>query len=388
MNAKRQIYLLASSGALALVLIAGLISLAIVRARTGNAGQSGSTSSTFSLLQQEQGMGVDPGVSLHGTPAPDFSLTDQFGHSVSLHQFRGKVVVLAFIDSKCTTICPLTSQMMVEALKLLPANQTANVQLLGVDANPQATTLADVKNFSIAHGLEDKWLFLTGANAQLTKVWKDYKVYVNVVNGGIDHTPALFVIGPDGKEDTVYLTSSQFGIVGDEAHVLASEVAPLLPGHPKVKLTLPAVQPLSTTAPVTLPKAAGPGSATTVTLGPGAKPLLTFFFASWNDDIKNDLVALNQVAQQPNAPRIVAVDVGPVEPTMTALQTALSGLSQPLVYPVAVDATGELADAYQTQDLPWFTMSATSGKIIGTYDGWEPPAGLEQTIQKTLAAQK
>ena len=50
-----------------------------------------------------------------GVPAPDFRLDNQFGQPMSLSQFRGKVVMLAFDDSECTTVCPLTTQSMVEA---------------------------------------------------------------------------------------------------------------------------------------------------------------------------------------------------------------------------------------------------------------------------------
>ncbi|HEY2653450.1 MAG TPA: redoxin domain-containing protein, partial [Solirubrobacteraceae bacterium] len=51
---------------------------------------------------------LDPGTAL-SQPAPDFTLTDQFGRSVSLRSFRGKVVILAFNDPVCTTVCPLTT---------------------------------------------------------------------------------------------------------------------------------------------------------------------------------------------------------------------------------------------------------------------------------------
>src|SRR5438270_9054642 len=63
---------------------------------------------------------LDPGTALH-RPAPGFALTDQFGRRVSLTDFRGKVVLLAFTDSRCTTICPLTTTSMVEAKRLLGA---------------------------------------------------------------------------------------------------------------------------------------------------------------------------------------------------------------------------------------------------------------------------
>ena len=62
---------------------------------------------------------LDPGTSLGGAAAPDFRLTNQFGQQVSLSAFRGKVVILAFTDSECTTVCPLTTMSMVEAKQLL-----------------------------------------------------------------------------------------------------------------------------------------------------------------------------------------------------------------------------------------------------------------------------
>src|SRR5438067_7576492 len=51
---------------------------------------------------------LDPGTALH-RPAPNFMLSDQFGRPVSLSSYRGKVVILSFDDSRCTTVCPLTT---------------------------------------------------------------------------------------------------------------------------------------------------------------------------------------------------------------------------------------------------------------------------------------
>jgi cytochrome oxidase Cu insertion factor (SCO1/SenC/PrrC family) len=74
---------------------------------------TGSTANPASQSQGGQGGAaaanpdLDRGTSLGGTPAPDFRLVSQFGQPMSLSQFRGKVVILAFTDSQCTTICPL-----------------------------------------------------------------------------------------------------------------------------------------------------------------------------------------------------------------------------------------------------------------------------------------
>src|SRR5215831_10799152 len=104
---------------------------------------------------------LDLGTSLGGDPAPDFRLRNQFGQPMSLSQFRGKVVMLAFEDSECTTVCPLTTQSMLQAKQMLGAAGD-QVQLLGVDANPTATSVADVLAYSRVHGLVNQWDFLTG----------------------------------------------------------------------------------------------------------------------------------------------------------------------------------------------------------------------------------
>ena len=111
--------------------------------------------------QAVPGQALMGGMALTNTPAPDFTLTNQFGQQVSLRQERGKVVFLAFVDSQCMTICPLTTQSLVDALQLLgPA--ASQVALLGVNANPQAATVADVRDYSQAHGLLQRWNFSPG----------------------------------------------------------------------------------------------------------------------------------------------------------------------------------------------------------------------------------
>src|SRR6202034_4763047 len=82
---------------------------------------------------------LDPGTSLSGF-APNFTLTDQFGQPVSLRSYRGKVVILAFNDSECTTVCPLTTAALVDA-KAMRGSAGRQVQLLGIDAHPKATAI-------------------------------------------------------------------------------------------------------------------------------------------------------------------------------------------------------------------------------------------------------
>ena len=249
---------------------------------------------------------LDLGSPLGGKPAPDVKLVNQFGQPMSLSQFRGRVVLLSFEDSECTTVCPLTTQSMVLAKELL-GKAGNSVQLLGVDANPDAIKVSDVMDYSRVHGMINQWDFLTGSLAQLKSVWKSYNIAVQIESGQIDHTPALYVIDQQGRLQKVYLTQMAYSSVTQSAQVLATEVASLLPGHPKLSSlgSLGAIPAQTPTATVSLPAAApaaggtGAASAGTVTLGPG-KARLVVFFATWlteTSDLNSELTEPQRLRQ-------------------------------------------------------------------------------------------
>jgi cytochrome oxidase Cu insertion factor (SCO1/SenC/PrrC family)/thiol-disulfide isomerase/thioredoxin len=333
---------------------------------------------------------IDPGTSVL-RPAPGFSLTDQFGDPVSLSSFRGKAVLLAFNDSECTTICPLTTTAMVDAKAML-GSSAAGVQLLGVDANPAATAIEDVWSYSDLHGLLHKWQFATGSLPQLKRVWKAYGIEADIQRGLISHTPALFVIDPQGRLRKLYITQQSYAAVGQFAQVLAREVASLLPGHPHVHSNLsyseiPGISPIDRVA---VPRQGGG----TIRLGPGA-PRLFMFFASWDQEVTSlggQLDALNRYQTAANSdglPRLTAVDEGTVEPSSSALSRFLRALPRPLSFPVGIDRSGQLADGYEVEGLPWFVLTSATGQILWYWEvdtsGWPTTAALTAHMRAALA---
>lgn len=335
---------------------------------------------------------VDPGTDLGLRPAPAFTLTNQFGQSVSLSQFRGKVVLLAFADDECTTICPLTTMSMVEAKHLLGSAGT-NVQLLGVNANPTHTSVADVHAFSAAHGMLTDWQFLTGTPAALKRVWQAYGIAVAISQGAIDHTPALYIIDQQGREVKLYLTQMAYASITQQAEILARELARLLPGHPRVAqpvppAPIPGIGPADRT---TLPTLAATGARGSLSIGPG-HPHLYVFFATWLGQTSNlpaEMVGLNQYVTQARAagwPSLVAVDEAPTEPSPAALSQFLHALPVPLSYPVGIDVKGQIADGYGVQDQPWFVLTSSQGRIVWSHDGWLAVSQLTAAVAHALPA--
>ena len=339
---------------------------------------------------------LDPGTSLSQV-APDFTLTDQFGQPVSLGSYRGKVVILAFNDSECTTVCPLTTAALVDAKAML-GSAASQVQLIGIDANPKATSIEDVLSYSELHGMLYQWRYLTGSLPQLQTVWKDYSVGVTVNENQIDHEPAIFVINQQGRLAKLYLTQMAYSAVPQLGQLLADEVSSLMPGHPAVHshLSYDQVATMGPAASTSVPEAGGGY----VSLGPGqpgepSQARLYLFFASWDQEITSlggqldTLNAYQSAAAGAHLPGLTAIDEGSVEPSASALPNFLASLAHPLSYPVGIDGSGQIADGYGVQGEPWFVLVSPSGKAIWSWEvstsGWPSIASLDRHVRTALA---
>jgi cytochrome oxidase Cu insertion factor (SCO1/SenC/PrrC family) len=381
------------SGALLLgAALCGAVALAGCSGGQGSAGTSPATSPGSSAAAANPNL--DLGTPLGGRPLPDIRLENQFGQPMSLRQFRGKVLLIGFVDSECTTVCPLTTLAMLEAKQLLGAAGD-HVQLLGIDANPDAITVSDVLAYSRAHNMVNRWDFLTGSLPQLEASWKAFSIYARIDAGQVDHTPALYVIDAQGREQKVYLTTMAYSSISQSAQVVAQEVAGLLPGHPVLARSQSLAYITGQTPAQTVRlSAAVPASVPTsvpavgqVTLGPG-QPRLVVFFATWLSeifDLRGQLTGLNSYAEASKArhlPSLTAVDEAVTEPTSDAARTYIEGLKQPLAYQVGLDTTGRVADGYGVQDQPWFVLTSSSGRIVWSHDGWLSSSALEAAVAK------
>jgi protein SCO1 len=157
----------------------------------------------FSYLYSKNNQSAYEGTEFTGV-APDFQLTDQHGSLVNLSDFRGKVVVLMFMDSQCTDTCPLTAVHFREVYRQLDKNEADQVVFLGVNVNVEANTVADVLETTHAWHLDEipSWHFLTGDRETLEPIWKDYDVAATHSHEGdsIMHTSGTFLIDPLGQK--------------------------------------------------------------------------------------------------------------------------------------------------------------------------------------------
>jgi protein SCO1 len=156
----------------------------------------------FFLTRQENPSAYE-GTELTGE-ASDFQLTDQHGSVVRLSDFRGRVVVLTFMDSQCQDTCPLTAVHFREMYSQFDQNEAKQVVFLGVNVNMEESTVADILETTHAWHLDEipSWHFLTGTHEELEPVWKDYGVAAvhNPDGNSMMHTPGTFLIDPSGQK--------------------------------------------------------------------------------------------------------------------------------------------------------------------------------------------
>ena len=99
---------------------------------------------------------------------PHFNLQDAAGHSISLTDFRGKVVVLHFIYTHCPDECPLHAERIAEVQNLVnqsPMKQ--QVEFITITTDPKRDRGDVLAEYGKVHGLDAaNWVFLTTKSDQ------------------------------------------------------------------------------------------------------------------------------------------------------------------------------------------------------------------------------
>jgi protein SCO1/2 len=126
-----------------------------------------------------------------GAPAPAFRLRDQDGKTVSMADYRGRTVVMAFVYSTCKDTCPGQVQSIRGALDRLGHD----LPVLLVSVDPANDSRANAKRFLLEQHVTGRMRFVLGSERELTPVWKGYGIAPQ--RGALDHS--AYVVLVDGK---------------------------------------------------------------------------------------------------------------------------------------------------------------------------------------------
>ena len=154
----------------------------------------------------------------------DFELTDHTGQRRTLADYRGKVVALFFGFAQCPDICPTTLSDLTQVKQQLGTDGD-KLQVLFITVDPERDTQEVLAGFVPA--FDPSFVALRGDKAEIDKVTKDFKIFVQKVAGKdgsaytIDHTAATYVYDTQGRIRLFVRHGQTLSLVGDVKQLIA-----------------------------------------------------------------------------------------------------------------------------------------------------------------------
>ncbi len=149
----------------------------------------------------------NPSLSVIGR-APPFTLRDTSGKAASLSDYRGQVVLLAFVFTTCPGVCPLISKQMEALQNGLKSDGSfgAKASLISVTVDPQTDTAPVLAKYAKTYGADPAgWRFLRESAAKTKPVLKAYDEWTKLLpKGDIDHPARVYLIDQQGNIREIY----------------------------------------------------------------------------------------------------------------------------------------------------------------------------------------
>lgn len=148
---------------------------------------------------------VSGGAAVPAKNAPPIELTDQYGKKVDLAKLKGHSVLVAFLYTHCTDLCPIVAGKLHTAYASL--KKAERPIFLAVSVDPAHDTPASAAAFNRRHRTVGEIDWLLGSQAELEKVWKAWGVRPKHNANDpeeIEHNAEIFAIDPEGQIRALY----------------------------------------------------------------------------------------------------------------------------------------------------------------------------------------
>jgi protein SCO1/2 len=122
---------------------------------------------------------------------PDMQLLDAHGNTVALRSLLGtqQPVILNFIFTSCTTVCPILSATLAQASRNLKRDDVTPL-MVSISIDPQHDTPARLREYAMRHHAGDNWHFLTGEQGEIVALQRAFAAYYG---NKLNHKPVSFL---------------------------------------------------------------------------------------------------------------------------------------------------------------------------------------------------
>lgn len=109
---------------------------------------------------------------------PDVVLTDSEAKPVRLRELLAgsEPVMLNFIFTTCTTICPVMTKVFADVRTRL-GREADNLRMVSISIDPENDTPAQLKAYAQKYGADSHWTFLTGTVQDVAAVQRAFDTY-------------------------------------------------------------------------------------------------------------------------------------------------------------------------------------------------------------------
>ncbi|MCA4960907.1 MULTISPECIES: SCO family protein [unclassified Pseudomonas] len=152
----------------------------------------------------------------------DVALVDQTGKAVRLEQdlVSNKIVVMSFIYTSCTTVCPVVSSIMGKVQKQLGARVGTEVQLVSISIDPQRDDAKRLNEYARSFQNGPGWSWLTGSTQSVAETLKGLGTF----NGDLkSHAPLILVGDGNSRHWTRYYGFTDPAVLTREVEKLSGE---------------------------------------------------------------------------------------------------------------------------------------------------------------------
>jgi protein SCO1/2 len=136
-------------------------------------------------------------------PLPAAVLEDQDGRVFKLDDYRGRLLAVEFIYTRCTTICRSLGMAFRQIRdRMPPAALGRDVVLLSISFDPQRDDPASLKAYGRTYGADGEHWRLARVRdpAQLQALLEAFGIVVIADRfGGFEHNAAIHLVGRDGR---------------------------------------------------------------------------------------------------------------------------------------------------------------------------------------------
>jgi protein SCO1/2 len=133
----------------------------------------------------------------------DVALMDQTGKAVRLEKdlVSNKIVVMSFIYTSCTTVCPVVSSIMGKVQKQLGARVGKEVQLVSISIDPQRDDPKRLSEYARNFQNGPGWSWLTGTPQSVNETLKGLGTFSGDFK---NHAPLIMVGDGNSRHWTRY----------------------------------------------------------------------------------------------------------------------------------------------------------------------------------------